>query len=501
MKNTNFYFKKFFILIGIAGLLTVGTSCDPEEPAPVIADPIATFQLEVSPENPRQVTFTNFSLNATRFAWDFGDGNTSTVKDPVHTYAAFGTFTVALTAFNAEGDTSRFSQTIELKDPEAALTLLTGVTSKTWRLYRVGVAFGVGPDETNPFGWWNLQNNGVRPCVYQHEFTFHRDGRFVFDHNGVMWGEDFIFGAPTPTPVHETCFEAIPANMINKEGADVSAWLGGNFTFAYDPLNNRITLNGLGAWMGMPQLGTTSNEHLVPQESVSFTATIEQREGYDLMTVVRVYGFGRWTFHYASYSNPALEPAIVMEEEPVVDLPLVAPTALFNTFASTAAIDVQHIVLDDPGSDVTLNIGVVDPAGGTALVGQYVRGTAQFADLKFAPGFNIDFTGYTSFSIDVYVPSTNQFVNGLTRAIQICIADRSTTTQFWTNWVQYLVPVESVLLDQWQTWTFQLDQPSEGSTGNPLTRQTLDTIGLSIGGSNHTQDGTFYIRNFRFHRP
>ena len=49
------------------------------------------------------VDFTNLSTGAgiTSLGWDFGDGNTSTLPNPSHTYAATGTYTVCLTAVNA----------------------------------------------------------------------------------------------------------------------------------------------------------------------------------------------------------------------------------------------------------------------------------------------------------------------------------------------------------------------------------------------------------------
>lgn len=43
-------------------------------------------------------TFTNTSTNASTYQWDFGDGSTSTELNPVHTYAAEGTYTVKLIA-------------------------------------------------------------------------------------------------------------------------------------------------------------------------------------------------------------------------------------------------------------------------------------------------------------------------------------------------------------------------------------------------------------------
>ncbi len=49
---------------------------------------------------PYTVQFTNQSVNATEFLWDFGDGNTSTVFEPTHTFANPGVYTVRLRAAN-----------------------------------------------------------------------------------------------------------------------------------------------------------------------------------------------------------------------------------------------------------------------------------------------------------------------------------------------------------------------------------------------------------------
>ncbi|MDG6257096.1 MAG: PKD domain-containing protein [Methanomicrobiaceae archaeon] len=53
---------------------------------------------------PLEVTFADTSTNApTSWAWTFGDGATSTAQHPVHTYATAGSYTVTLTAANADG--------------------------------------------------------------------------------------------------------------------------------------------------------------------------------------------------------------------------------------------------------------------------------------------------------------------------------------------------------------------------------------------------------------
>jgi PKD repeat protein len=57
---------------------------------------------------------------ATSWAWDFGDGNTSTDQNPVHTYATAGTYTVGLIASNGCGEADTLYQTITVCAPIAA---------------------------------------------------------------------------------------------------------------------------------------------------------------------------------------------------------------------------------------------------------------------------------------------------------------------------------------------------------------------------------------------
>jgi PKD repeat protein len=50
------------------------------------------------------VQFTDSSTNTpTSWTWSFGDGISSSVQDPVHTYSTAGTYTITLIATNTEG--------------------------------------------------------------------------------------------------------------------------------------------------------------------------------------------------------------------------------------------------------------------------------------------------------------------------------------------------------------------------------------------------------------
>ncbi|MDA3911865.1 MAG: C25 family cysteine peptidase [Bacteroidales bacterium] len=66
--------------------------------------PIANFAASPTSTCDGIVQFTDASLNADTWSWDFGDGNSSTAQNPVYTYTVNGTYTVALTVNNAYGN-------------------------------------------------------------------------------------------------------------------------------------------------------------------------------------------------------------------------------------------------------------------------------------------------------------------------------------------------------------------------------------------------------------
>lgn len=77
--------------------------------------PVASFTYTKSN---LKVTFTDTSTDSdgtvVGWYWNFGDGTNSTVKNPVHTYAAAGTYTVTLTATDDDGATANTSQSVKV---------------------------------------------------------------------------------------------------------------------------------------------------------------------------------------------------------------------------------------------------------------------------------------------------------------------------------------------------------------------------------------------------
>ena len=76
----------------------------------VLPNPIANFTYLLTDLT---MDYTNNSTDADNYLWDFGDGNTSTDINPMHTYSAGGTYTTTLTAFSP-CDTVTTTQTVNI---------------------------------------------------------------------------------------------------------------------------------------------------------------------------------------------------------------------------------------------------------------------------------------------------------------------------------------------------------------------------------------------------
>ena len=87
-----------------------------------IIEPVARFSItpSISCNAPVTVTFNDESIVPTSWLWDFGDGGTSTLQNPTHTYTNPGQYTVLLTVDNNQtGCSDDFELVFEIRDPLA----------------------------------------------------------------------------------------------------------------------------------------------------------------------------------------------------------------------------------------------------------------------------------------------------------------------------------------------------------------------------------------------
>lgn len=307
--------KTFFrgsAFLFVAALFLFLSSCKKDE-----AEVIAGFSYKADANNFLLINFTNASQNFKSVEWDFGDGQKSTEENPAHTYAAGGTYTVKLTATGEGGDTDVSSQIIEVADTDAELTKIAGTASKTWKLLRV-TTNGRYPMQVGPFDrstiWWAMGRDNdeiaIRTCSMNDEFTFHRNGDYVFDDKGDFWVEGGWYAKPD-----NVCAPATPANMKDANGADMSAFGSGTHKFTITP--SKLTLTGLGAWIGLFKLGTDV-ENKLPQPSTIYNIVKLHDGPVDTLILENNYKFnasdanpgGYWRLVLVHYDNPAEEPGI-----------------------------------------------------------------------------------------------------------------------------------------------------------------------------------------------
>ena len=142
----NFYTTSWLCFVFF---LTTFFSCKNE---PVEFTPVAKFSI-LKIEN-EEAEFKNTSVNATSYHWDFGDGNTSTEKDPTHSYAEVGDFTVVLTAMldNQSNQTSQIVPITRVYPEE-----LTELTRPTFGPRSEGLSFTYNGKAYVGFGTSNFQ--------------------------------------------------------------------------------------------------------------------------------------------------------------------------------------------------------------------------------------------------------------------------------------------------------------------------------------------------------
>ena len=125
MKKQLSIFNKAASLVLCLSVMALTVSCEeafefelPE--AGSIADktpPVAAFGYIPDAVDFRIINFSNLSVESTKYVWDFGEGNTSTEKDPSFRFdAGEGTYPVTLTALDANEASSAQTMDVVVED-------------------------------------------------------------------------------------------------------------------------------------------------------------------------------------------------------------------------------------------------------------------------------------------------------------------------------------------------------------------------------------------------
>jgi len=139
-----------------------------------IKPPIARFIDSMDCATPFTRWFRDRSIGALSWSWDFGDGNTSILQDPMHVYAAVGTYNVTLTVRN---DTCEHTtqQTVRITNETADFAALNTVVCRNTA--QTFTALNTTPANITRYRWdfgdGNIINGGSTIS-----YTYRQSGQF-----------------------------------------------------------------------------------------------------------------------------------------------------------------------------------------------------------------------------------------------------------------------------------------------------------------------------------
>jgi hypothetical protein len=266
--------------------------------ADLMPKPVASFTVTPVTGQVNKYLLTSTSTNSFRYDWDKATGNYIMGKqvDTVY-FPDKGAYTVRLLAYGQSG-MSTASQVINVaNDDPAALTplkILTGNSTKKWKLAPEAGALWIGPSDYSATWWANsLGDVTTRACQFNDEYTFTKTGDvFSYDTKGDFWVDD-EGGNPHPAGM-----PAIGCHPLSDIPAQFQSWTSsGPFTFSVIG-TNQLKVTGTGAHLGLykaanpPDAAVATPQPSITYQIVSLTQT--------RMVLKLDYGWGTWQFTFVA---------------------------------------------------------------------------------------------------------------------------------------------------------------------------------------------------------
>lgn len=158
--------KKNIIILLVSTTILIGiiSGCvQEEEPTPTNKTPIVSFTYDIDHNTKFDGGIVTFNATATdedndvlTYSWDFNDGETSALEDPVHEYAINGSYTVTLTVNDTKDETTK-TETIIVGN-------IAPVARFTWSAVNLTVTFTDASSDINEDDLtyaWDFNDDGI----------------------------------------------------------------------------------------------------------------------------------------------------------------------------------------------------------------------------------------------------------------------------------------------------------------------------------------------------
>ncbi len=253
------------------------------------------FDVVVSSTNTYEVVVTPSAVNATMYEVYFGDveneeptivldGATAT-----HVYAQSGEYTIRVVAKSASVNTIEATQAVTITDP---ILIAPEDFVGSWVMANEAGSLGVGP-APGDISWFAIDEAGLttRACYFDDTYVFGQDGSFTNVLGAETWIEEWQGGS-------------------NACGAPVAPHDGTvNATYTVDGTAGTLTINGTGAYIGLPK---AVNAGELPNVDVpeSITYTVSLSEDKNTMNVVVESGTGVYWQYKLTRSEAVTSPIV-----------------------------------------------------------------------------------------------------------------------------------------------------------------------------------------------
>ncbi len=355
----------------------------------------------------------------------------------------------------------------------------------TWKMIPQAGAFGVGPNQGDTSWFSNsLADVTTRACYFDDQYKFNADGSF----QNILGSQSWIEGWQGGT---DSC------------GTPVAPHNGSNAaTYTYDTTANTITLNGVGAFIGLAKAYNGGELTTPTNAPASITYTVTSISS-TLLTLDISIGGGWWRFKLQKDGVPTCTDGIQNGDETGVDcggancIPCITPPLVAApTPPARPTADVVSFY-SDAYSNITMDNFDAGWCGGAATTQIQIDGNNT---LQKNPGVvcqGIDFsnhrqdlTSFTYLHFDFYTNDTDltgdvfnvklvnfNGTNAETSALEVNINGGTTPQLVANQWVSVDVPITSL----------------GGVVANSLARNDVAQIGITTANVTNVWYDNIYV--------